>query len=82
MALHCREKKDIKNLVRSKMSVRSHEMMSGHSKLTFGDTFGVEWMDVRDKVKTNWLSADTIHLRKMFTLTWIFWLHFPWRDSA
>ena len=28
MALHCREKKDIKNLVRSKMSVRSHEMMS------------------------------------------------------
>lgn len=53
------------------MNERNHKIMSRHSKLTLGDAFRDEWMDVRDKVKRNWLSADTTGLRKMATLTWV-----------
>lgn len=40
MRIDLGEKKDIKNLVWGKVSERSHEVMSGHSRLTFGDIFG------------------------------------------
>lgn len=67
-----KETKDTKSLVWSKVNEGSHEIMSGHSKWTFGDSFGGEWVDVRCMANRNWLSAATTHLRKMPTLTFSF----------